>query len=96
MAYSTSTPPQLLLGSFTNGSGQVSIWNHYSADTAATARVTGFITNAEDLGMKVGDIVLHRDTGTNIVSTLRMAVINANGSGDLADATTFASGTNSD
>lgn len=95
MAYSTSSPPSLLVGSFTAESGQQSIWTHYSADTGAQAQVTGFITNGAKLGMKVNDIVLHTNSATGITTTHRVVSVGTD-SVDLTDATAFASGTDSD
>lgn len=75
-------------------SGQV--WHHESVDAGSVVQVDGFITDAADKGMRVGDIVLHRETDTNIVSSFVVAAVNANGSADLTNATTVASGTDAD
>lgn len=74
------------------------IWTHTSADTGATADTTGFITDGGDKGMRVGDIVLHTNTGTNITTTHRVMTVSSTAPGavDLSDATTLVSGTNSD
>ena len=49
MAYETSNPPRMAVPSV--GSGP-SIWIYKDADAATVVRVDGYITNAEDLGMK--------------------------------------------
>lgn len=71
-------------------------WSHYSADTGAVAQVDGFITDAKNKGLRAGDLVYHRNTGTNITSVHYVVAINANGSADLTDSTTHASGTDTD
>jgi hypothetical protein len=73
-------------------------WTHTSADTGATVDTTGFITDGGNRGMKVGDLVEHTNTGTNIVTLHRVMAVSATAPGavDLSDTTTIASGTNSD
>lgn len=93
MAY---TPANLSLTSKGPLTGAGQEWAHFSADTGAQAQVDGFITDAVAKGMKVGDVVKHRNTGTNIVSTHLVVALNANGSADLTNATTYVSGTDSD
>lgn len=93
MTYSTSAPPALLYGSLP---GAPRFWTHSSADAGTAADADGFITNGVALGMQVNDIVFHRNTGDNVVTTHRVAARNSNGSVDLADGTAFASGTDSD
>lgn len=83
MAYSTSAPPMLISGF--NGEG-AKVWTHQSADAAAAADTAGFITNGDALGMKVGDIVYHRNTGTGIVTIHAVQSVTAGGSVDLFDA----------
>lgn len=74
------------------------LWYHESADTGAQAQVDGFITDAIAKGINPGDIVWHKDTGTNIVSShLALAsTVAPTTSVDLTNATTICSGTNSD
>ena len=72
------------------------IWHHASTDAGAAVQLDGFVTDAKDRGMRVGDIVLHHETDSNIVSSFLVAAINANGSADLTNATTVVSGTNGD
>lgn len=72
------------------------VWHHAAANTGAEVQADGYITDAKDKGMRVGDTVLHRNTATNIVSAHVVVAINANGSADLSDSTTHASGTDSD
>ncbi len=98
MAYSTSNPPQLLTPSFTNASGESSIWNYTSTDAAATVDADGYITNGVALGMKVGDLVnvIDSDASPVIVTTHRVVSVNTNGSVDLSNGDTTVTGTDSD
>ena len=96
MAYSTSDPLNLL----TDSSLAVGprIWYHESADATADADADGFITDGIARGLKAGDIVLHRDTGTNVITSHRVFASTTAPSTvvDLGSGTTFCSGTNSD
>jgi hypothetical protein len=100
MAYSTSNPPLLKVGTMSNVGNQSQLWDYFSTDAAATVDASGYITNAAGLGMRVGDLVYAHDTdatGTEVVVTLhRVVAINTNGSADLANGTTMAIATNSD
>jgi len=95
MAYSTSTPPQLL----TQAIAGLRIWFHTSADATDAADAAGFITNGQDLGMKVGDIVYHKDSttaATALTSHKVIALSAVNRSVDLSDGTVIGSATNTD
>jgi hypothetical protein len=61
MAYSTTTPPQLLVSTIT---GSFKIWVYFSADAIADVNTTGYISNGVDLGMQVNDVVWVYDTNT--------------------------------
>lgn len=93
MAYISANLSLTTEGPLTGG-GQ--IWNHNSADTGAVAQVTGFITDGGARGLKVGDVVFHRNTATNVISSHLVLAVSATypGSVDLSDATTIVSGTN--
>lgn len=94
MAYSTATPPQLLLPSLNDQSP--SIWTYTSGDAASVVRVDGYITDADDLGMKVGDIVFVQDTDTYLTTSHVVLTVTAGGAADLGDETTIGDSTNSD
>lgn len=96
MAYSTSDP-LILLTTAALGVGP-RIWYHESADATADADADGFITDGIARGLKAGDIVLHRDTGTNVITSHRVFASTTAPSTavDLGSGTTFCSGTNSD
>jgi len=94
MAYSTSTPPAVVSQGVTNSVPR--IWHLYGTDAVATVQVSGYISNADDLGMKAGDLVIYIDTDTFLTSSLYVKTVTAGGAADLADPTTIGSSTNSD
>jgi hypothetical protein len=86
MAYSTSNPPALV--SQMAGKTGGSTWVYDSTDAATVVRVDGYITDAEDLGMAVGDVVHQRDTaGGTVAHDYVVLAINANGSAELSNGT---------
>lgn len=98
MAYSTSSPPACIVPAI-SGTGP-SVWTYDSTDAASVVRVTGYITNAGALGMKVGDIVFVTDTDASprITTTHIVASVSATwpGAADLSDTGATAGSTNSD
>lgn len=96
MAYSTSAPPVLI----TQAIAGVRIWYHASADATAATDTSGFITNGGDLGMKVNDLVIHKDSTTDATAATMHKVVTvsatAPGAVDLGDGTVIASATNTD
>lgn len=96
MAYSTSSPPQMTGGAPLYGAGRT--WFYSTADTAATVDTTGYITNARDLGMQVGDLVHVQVTGTGVITSHRVVTIAAGspGAADLGDGTIIGVTTNTD
>ena len=97
MAYSTSSPPQLLIGAFTAGN-HASIWTYESTDASTVVDGDGYITNADALGMKVGDIVFVSDTDASplITTTHIVTSVTAGGAGDLSDLGATVGSTDSD
>lgn len=61
MAYATTNPPSKVTSAL--GSGK-STWHYVSADAKATVVGAAYISNALQLGMKVGDFVQVFDTAT--------------------------------
>jgi hypothetical protein len=97
MAYATTNPPQLLMGAFTAGNGNYpGIWTYASADAASVVRVTGYFSNADDLGMTVGDLILVQDTDTQLTTMHVVLSVTAGGSGDIGDETNVGLNTDSD
>lgn len=79
MTYSTSNPPALKSPSPLTGAGQT--WAYRSTDVATDVDATGYFTNGQALGMKVGDIVEVTDTDTSTTMTLhRVTVLESDGS----------------
>ena len=86
MAYSTNSPPALI--SQRVGTNGLALWMYDSADAAAVVRVSGYITNGDDLGMKVGDTVIQGDSAGASVSHMYAVVsVAAGGAADLSDGT---------
>jgi len=96
MAYSTSSPPVCILQAIAGPR----IWYHESADATAAADASGFITNGGALGMKVNDIVYHKDSTTDATALTMHKVVTVSstypGAVDLSDGTVVGSATNSD
>lgn len=96
MAYSTSTPPSCILQAVAG----LRMWFHTSADATAAADASGFITNGGSLGMKVGDIVYHKDSTTDATALTMHKVISVSttypGAVDLSDGTVVGSATDTD
>jgi len=83
MAYSTNNPPRLMVQGV---GGSPSWWSYDSSDAATTIRVTGYVTDGDDLGMKVGDIVIQSDTAGGTVAHIYTVVSVASGGvADLSD-----------
>lgn len=79
MPYSVDNPPALRsqrVGSTPGGA----VWSYASADPLATVIAAGYITNADDLGMQVGDEVAIFDTNLVITSHTFVKAIAADGS----------------
>lgn len=86
MTYTTSAPPNLLMQGI-GGVGKV--WNYDSTDATTAVDAAGYITNASDLGMTVGDAVILIDTDASPPGA-GLAFVNsvtAGGAADLTDAT---------
>lgn len=96
MAYSTSAPPILLMQPVAGPR----FWFHTSADATAAADDSGFITNGGSLGMKVNDIVYHKDSTTDATALTMHKVVTVSstypGAVDLSNGITVGSATNSD
>ena len=76
MAYSTSSPPIRVTG----GIDAVNQWLYKSADSAATVKAANYITNAQDLGMKVGDAIIILDTATPAATLAIVSAVASTGS----------------
>ena len=86
MAYSTSNPPALVHQLC--GAAGGSTWVYNSTDAATVVRVDTYISNAEELGMAIGDVMHQRDiTGATVAHDYVVLAINADGSAELSDGT---------
>jgi len=96
MAYSTSNPPQLVSQGI--GNQTLAIWHYNSADPTADVDGAGYITNGGDLGLKVGDLVFHRETDTDLVYSHVVKTVSSTAPGavDLTNGTLIGSGTAGD
>ena len=68
MAYATSSPPTKLVGGMMGGGATTgrspTLWGYTSVDVDSDVNAAGYITDAVDLGMKLGDVVFVHDTAT--------------------------------
>lgn len=87
MAYSTSNPPALTAQRVGSSKGRT--WDYYSTDAKATVQQTGYFSNGEALGMKVGDKVWVHDTDASPVtmSIHMVSDVTVGGQADLSDGT---------
>jgi hypothetical protein len=92
MAYAVTNPPALISGPLTSAGR---LWIYRSTDPTATVDGAGYITNAGELGMKVGDVVWNMETDTDLVYSHVVKTISstAPGAADLTDGTLIGSGT---
>jgi hypothetical protein len=82
MAYSTANPPRVIADSV--GASNGALWMYVSTDALAVVIGAGYITNGDDLGMKVGDVVVVSDLTTPLGS---LAVVDAVAAGGAAELT---------
>lgn len=92
MAYSTANPPRMVAQGLTG----MKIWLYDDDDPIADVDADGYITNASDLGLAVGDLVIHEDLSVQTTNTYRVDSVTTGGAGDLADATVIGSATDTD
>ena len=87
MAYSTSSPPAMITQRA--GASTGAIWWYASTDTHTAVRVSGYITNGDDLGMKVGDLGIGVDTDASPIASHLYTVtsVASGGAADLSDGT---------
>ncbi len=73
MAYSTDSPPVKLVDGVMGGGAAGrggAIWYYASTDTDADVDATDYFSNGDDLGMKLGDVVLVVETDASYLVTL--------------------------
>ncbi len=95
MAYSLNNPPALYAQAV---GGYYREWVLKGTDATTVVRAVNYITNARDLGMKVGDVLFYikTDAAPITVQQFIVSAINATtGAGDLSDGTAITA-TNTD
>lgn len=86
MAYATTNPPAMLTQRVGGNGG--AIWLYNSTDAATVVRVAGYITDADDLGIAVGDIIFQTDLAGGTVGHIYLVnSVTAGGACDLTDGT---------
>jgi hypothetical protein len=75
----------------TGSYGVPSIWSYSSTDAVATVRAANYVTNARQLGMRVGDIVIVTVTSSGVPTAVSLCVVMAVAAAgaDLADGTSI-------
>lgn len=100
MAYVTTNPPKLMLPRIGNTTATPQIWSYVSTDNAAAVDASGYITNARDLGMRVGDFVFVQDSDDAALLTSGHTVVTiaagSPGAADLSNGITLGGGSNTD
>ena len=77
MAYSTSTPPALV--SQRVGADGGAVWILKSTDDIGDVLASGYITDGDDLGMEVGDVVIVVDSTNTKASSAVVTTVTAGG-----------------
>lgn len=86
MAYSTDTPPVMLIDRIGGG---MAVFGYSSADAIATVIGAGYITNGESLGMAVGDLVHVYDTATPMMYTCYVSAVSTTATLAVASAVAY-------
>jgi hypothetical protein len=84
MAYSTANPPALT--SQKVGATGGAVWIYKDGDDKAAVTAADYISNGDDLGMVVGDRVIHIDETNSITNDLAVSAVTAGGAATLDDA----------
>ncbi len=77
MAYATSNPPRRITG----GVAGFSLWYYtHATDPTATVVAQDYITDAQDLGMKVGDCVICMEVDALLMTLVSVSTVGSTGS----------------
>lgn len=87
--------PKLLIPAFTLGSQTLSVWIYLSTDASTVVDGLNYFTDALDLGMTRGDLVIVQDIDTTLTTCHAVIAVIAAGA-DLADGIAITSVTNTD
>jgi hypothetical protein len=86
MAYSTSSPPNLVVPRM-GGAAAQAIWTYMSTDVHTDVDAADYFSNGDALGMKVNDIVLVTKTSATIGVTAHVVTaVTAGGAATVAPA----------
>jgi hypothetical protein len=85
MAYSTALPPKLIAQ---NVGGGGALWAYASADVSTDVDASGYFTNGNALGMKVGDVVLVIETDNSYLQTTHSVTVSTAGGAATVSAAT--------
>lgn len=77
MAYAKTNPPAKVADAIGGGP---TLWMYQSTDVKATVIAANYITNAIDLGMRVGDAVIILDTTSPLSSLAIVSALASTGS----------------
>ncbi len=76
MAYATSNPPARVAGAIAGPS----LWIYeHATDPRATVIAQDYFTDAQDLGIKIGDFVLHFETDALLGSLSTVSTVGSTG-----------------
>lgn len=84
MAYNTAYPPVLIAPSPGGSSPQV--WAYTSTDPISTVLGAGYFSNAVNVGLKVGDVILYAETDNGYASATLVIASIAAGAGSAGSA----------
>ncbi len=76
MAYSTTNPPVVVASGIGTA---MAIWTYTDGDEDSDINVSNYFSNGDDLGMKLGDMLLHNDTATPKGSVHYVSAVTAGG-----------------
>jgi len=77
-------------------SPSASVWGASGTDAQATINTSGYITNADERNMRVGDTFYYTNSTTLEVIRFTVKAVNADGTVDLSDGTVVSTGANID
>ena len=88
MAYSTSIPPILVVGSVMGGGAGLGgqLWYYRSADVDSDVDAADYFSDGDALGMQVGDVVFAFDTA-GVMTLMFVSAVTAGGAATVVAAT---------
>ncbi|MBL4854655.1 MAG: hypothetical protein JKY25_10515 [Robiginitomaculum sp.] len=85
MAYLITNPPTLLIDRV--GGIASSLWGYNSPDAIADILAADYVTDAVDLGLRVGDFVQVYDSVLNLSHSMHISALSAGGAATLVAST---------